>query len=114
MAEQTSEPLYLDLLISDRDLTLDAGANPSRCGNRLSIAQDIKHMLLESGLPTLLIGERSGVIRADIRLQMVLLIEEDDRIEPGTVQIFEKDLSTLIITADTVDFGKLSAIQISL
>lgn len=108
------EALYLDLLITERDVLLDDGKMPVRCGNRLSIAQDIKHMLLESGLPTALIGERSGVIRADIRLQMILLIEEDERIEAGSVQIFEKDFKTLIISADTVDFGRLKDIEITL
>lgn len=109
-----AEPLYLDIFITDRDLTLDAGMMASRCGNRLSIAQDIKHMLLESGLPTALIGERSSILRQDILLQMVLLIEDDERIEPGTVQIYEKSLKHLIINAETVDFGKLSSIEISL
>lgn len=114
MEEQENEPLYLDIFITDRDLTLDAGKMPTRCANRLSIAQDIKHMLLESGLPTALIGERSPIMRDDIMLQMVLLIEDDERIEAGTVHIQEVDLETLIIYADTVDFGKLKPLELKL
>lgn len=111
-AENT--PLYLDIFITDRDLTLDGGKMPARCGNRLSIAQDIKHLLLESGLPTALIGERSGILRADILLQMVLLIEDDERIAAGTVRIVEKNAEDLIIYADTVDFGSLSPLSLNL
>lgn len=108
-----SEKFYLDLLITDENLTLDSGHIPVICNNRISIAQDIKHALLESGLVTLLIAERSPVLRSDIFLQMVLLVEEDERLVPGTIHITEQALGRLILNADTVDFGPISAFEIN-
>lgn len=105
---------YIDLLITGEDLTLDGGNIPTLCDNRVSIAQDIKHALLESGLVTALIGERSQIARKDIILQMVLLIEEDVRLIPGTIQINEQSLERLLITAETVEFGRLDTQEIRL
>lgn len=105
---------YIDILISGEDITLDSGGIPRLCDNRVSIAQDIKHALLESGLVTALIGERSQIARKDIILQMVLLIEEDERLIPGTIRIIEQDLGRLLITADTVEFGEISPQEIRL
>lgn len=104
---------YIDLWIDGEDISLDSGKQPILCNNRLSIAQDIKHALLESGLVTALIGERSAVLRSDIFLQMQLLIEEDERLIPGTIQIIEKknvenNKALLWIVADTVEFGTIS------
>lgn len=103
-----TERKYIDLLIEGEDIKLDAGKQPILCDNRYSIAQDIKHTLLESGLLTALIGERSAVLRADIFLQMQLLIEDDERLVPGTIQIIEKNQRNLWIVAETVEFGEIS------
>ncbi|MGX2949377.1 DUF2590 family protein [Ursidibacter sp. B-7004-1] len=106
--------MYIDLLITGEDITLDSGAIPQLCDNRISIAQDIKHALLESGLVTALIAERSRIIRKDILLQMVLLIEEDERLVPGTIDIIEQSSERLLITAETVDFGEIEPQEIKL
>ncbi|WP_226537786.1 DUF2590 family protein, partial [Avibacterium paragallinarum] len=60
------DKLYFDLLIKNEDLTLDSGGLPILCYNQQSIAQDIKHAILESGLATQLIAERSKILRRDI------------------------------------------------
>ena len=44
--------LYIDLLISNRDLTLNSGNEPELCNNRQSITQDVAHRMIESGLAT--------------------------------------------------------------
>lgn len=103
-----TERKYIDLWIEGEDIVLDGGKQPILCDNRRSIAQDIKHTLLESGLLTALIGERSPVLRADIFLQMQLLIEDDERLVPGTIQIIEKNQKNLWIVAETVEFGEIS------
>lgn len=108
------DKLYLDLLITGEDITLDSGNHPRICDNRVSIAQDIKHMILESGLATQLIAERSRILRRDIILQMELFIEEDVRLIPGTVAITEERLGRLFITADTYEFGKLNELELRL
>ncbi|EKF5349686.1 TPA: DUF2590 family protein [Escherichia coli] len=104
-----SEPLYIDLLILKGDFVLNAGYEPELCNNRKSIGQDIIHALIESGLATELIAERSPTMRADIFTRMELLIEDDERIIPGTVEISEESQKCLWITASTYDFGGISA-----
>ncbi|MCF1612467.1 DUF2590 family protein [Serratia marcescens] len=103
-----TEPKYIDLLITDRNFTLDSGNEPELCNNRVSIAQDVVHMIIESGIVKELIAERSPVLRADIMMQMELLVEYDDRIVPGTVSIADGRNGDYFIAADTYDFGPLS------
>lgn len=103
--------LYFDLWIEDGDLLLKSDNEPQLCNNRLAIAQDLKHQILESSLITQMIGERNAILRQDLRLQIVLLVEEDPRVIPGTVQILEKN-ERLSISADSVDFGSLPSMEI--
>ncbi|EAS5340930.1 TPA: DUF2590 family protein [Salmonella enterica subsp. enterica serovar Heidelberg] len=103
-----SEILYIDLLINNGDFLLNAGHEPELCNNRKSIGQDIVHAIIESGLATQLIAERSPTLRADIFTQLELLVENDERIVPGTVEINEESQKRLWVTASTYDFGTLS------
>lgn len=100
--------LYVDLLITDGDLTLDSGKEPVLCNNRVSIGQDIAHALTESGLPYLLIAENSPTLRDDLLTRMAILVEEDRRLVPGTVFITEERSGHLLVTAETYDFGQLN------
>ncbi|HCD1105740.1 TPA: DUF2590 family protein [Morganella morganii] len=102
------DSLYIDLLITDRDFTLNSGNEPVLCDNRVSIAQDCVHAIIESGLATQLVGERSSTLRADLRNQIEMLVEDDDRIVPGTVRVNEESQVKLWVTADTYDFGRIS------
>lgn len=102
------DSLYIDLLITDRDFTLNSGNEPVPCDNRVSIAQDCVHAIIESGLATQLVGERSPTLRADLRNQIEMLVEDDDRIVPGTVRVNEESQVKLWVTADTYDFGRIS------
>lgn len=102
------DSLYIDLLITDRDLTLNSGNEPVLCDNRVSIAQDCVHAIIESGLATQLVGERSPTLRADLRNQIEMLVEDDERIVPGTVRVNEESQVKLWVTADTYDFGRIS------
>lgn len=104
-----SDLLYIDLLIENGNFVLNTGKEPEMCNNRKSIGQDIIHSILESGLATQLIGERSPTLRADIFTQLELLIEEDERIVPGTVEVSEENQKRLWVTASTYDFGGISA-----
>ncbi|HDR1127422.1 TPA: DUF2590 family protein [Pasteurella multocida] len=109
-----TKKLYFDLLIKGEDITLDSGNQPVICDNRVSIAQDIKHALIESGLATLLIAERRRILRRDIILQMILIVEEDRRLVPGTIFIDEEDQGRLRLTAETYEFGKIENLGIVL
>lgn len=102
------DKLYFDLLIKNEDLTLDSGGVPILCYNQQSIAQDIKHAILESGLATQLIAERSKILRRDIILQMIFLAEDDERLVPGTITIEEESPNRLFLTAETYDFGSIN------
>ena len=103
-----SDVLYIDLLITNDDFVLNTGNEPVLCNNRQSIGQDVIHSIIESGLATELIAERSQTLRGDIFTRMELLIEDDERLIPGTVSITEETLSRLWVTADTYEFGPLS------
>lgn len=102
------DSLYIDLLITGRDLTLNSGNEPVLCDNRVSIAQDCVHAIIESGLATQLVGERSPTLREDLRNQIEMLVEDDERIVPGTVRVNEESQVKLWVTADTYDFGRIS------
>lgn len=102
------EKHYFDLFITNEDLTLDSGNVPTLCYNQQSIAQDIKHAILESGLATQLIAERSKILRRDIILQMIFLTEDDERLVPGTISIEEESKGRLFLTAETYDFGSIN------
>ncbi|OYD24687.1 MULTISPECIES: DUF2590 family protein [Oceanimonas] len=102
-----SERLYIDLLVENGGLVLDAGAQPVTTDNRHSIGQDIKHAIMESGLARALIGERSPTLRADVRTQIRILVEQDTRIEPGTADVREETADRYLLTARTYEFGDL-------
>lgn len=104
----STEPLYIDLLITDGNFTLDSGNEPRRCSNRDSIAQDIIHSILESGITARLIGERSPTMRGDVITRLTLLVESDERLIPGTIVITEESISRLYVTAETYDFGSVN------
>ncbi|EJJ3924119.1 DUF2590 family protein [Salmonella enterica] len=103
-----NESLYIDLLITDGDFTLNSASEPVLCDNSRSIGQDMVHALAESGLPYRLVAENSPTLRADLFTQMAILLEEDERLIPGTVFIDEERPGHLLITAETWDFGPLS------
>lgn len=99
---------YQDVLIVNGDLVLDAGRNPVLIQDRAVIAQDIKHAIIESNLAVDLIAERSPSLKADIRTQLELLVEEDQRLVPGTVRLEEPEEGVIYVLADTNEFGSLS------
>ena len=103
-----SELQYIDLLIENGDFVLNTGNEPVTCNNRKSIQQDIAHAIIESGLLTEMIAERSPTLRADIMTRLELLIEDDERIVPGTVEISEESKTRLWVTASTYDFGAIA------
>ena len=99
---------YIDLLITDNDLTLDIAGEPVLTDDRDSIAQDIKHLIRESGLLVEVVGERSQAL-IDLNMsKLELLVEDDIRLVPGTINITQHDTETFFITATTVKFGLIN------
>ncbi|ENQ7791727.1 hypothetical protein CDO45_02125 [Pseudomonas aeruginosa] len=103
--------LYIDLLIQGNDLALDLGRQPLLVDDRASIAQDIAHLIRESGLLVTLVAERDRFRQRDCIQQMELLVEADVRLVPGTAQIIEQEPGKYLATARTVEFG---AIEVTL
>ena len=91
-----------DILITDNDIALDVAGIPERVTDRRTIAQDIKHMFLDSGVAIELIGERSPTQWQNNKNRMEAMVEDDQRVIPGTVVIERVGTETLYITATTV------------
>ena len=102
-----SDYTYIDLLVTDDDISLDAGNNPLFVTDADCIAQDIKHMIRESGLVFLMIAERNQNRIKRLTVELKILIETDTRIKPGTVVIQRIDTKTFQVTATTVAFGDI-------
>lgn len=96
---------YVDLLITGDGIDLDDFGFPRLISGRASIAQDIKHMIRETGLLVEMIGERR---REKVQRKMVQIerhVEDDVRIKPGTAKVTRVDNDTFFITAKTLEYG---------
>ncbi|WP_372942741.1 DUF2590 family protein [Shewanella sp.] len=100
---------YIDLHIKSGDIVLDAGLNPTYLTDRAVIAQDIVHAILETGLANLLVSDRGTGVTADTKTQIKLLVEDDVRIMPGTVQVEQVTAGNWWVFADTIDFGPIES-----
>jgi hypothetical protein len=98
---------YVDLLIAGNDLMLDPSHQPLLVDDRASIAQDIAHMIRDSGLLVTLVAERDPLRQRDCRQQMELLVEADERLVPGTARILPEVPGRYLVTATTVKFGHM-------
>lgn len=99
--------LYVDLLIQGNDLVLDPARAPQLVDDRASIAQDIAHMIRESGLLVTMVAERDRLRQRDCIQQLELLIEADERLIPGTAQIAQVEPGQYLVTAKTMKFGSI-------
>ena len=99
--------LYLDLLIRGNDLVLDPARQPALVTDRASIAQDIAHMIRDSGLLVTLVAERDRFRQRDCIQQLELLVEADERLVPGTARIVSQQPGQYLVTARTVEFGDI-------
>jgi hypothetical protein len=96
---------YIDVLVTADGIALDSVGNPILISGRASIAQDIKHMIRESGLLIEIIGERNTERVQQKLIRLEGLIEDDVRIKPGTANITRTDNETFFITAKTLEYG---------
>lgn len=98
---------YVDLLIAGNDLVLDPSHQPLLIDGRASIAQDIAHMIRESGLLLTLVAERDSLRQRDCRQQLELLVEADERLVPGTARVIPEGNGRYTVTATTLKYGAL-------
>ena len=98
---------HFDLLITSDGIALDSFGLPLFVSGRESIAQDIKHMIRESGLLVQMLGERNG---ERIRMYMVRieeLTENDLRIRPGTASLVRNAVNSFTLSAETMEYGSI-------
>lgn len=98
---------YIDLLIVDNDLALDLSQQPNQIEDRACIAQDIAHMIRDSGLLVTLVAERDRLRQRDCIQQLELLVETDTRLVPGTALITQQEPGQYLVTAATLEFGSV-------
>ncbi|MBD1582801.1 DUF2590 family protein [Pseudoalteromonas sp. S16_S37] len=96
--------IHIDLNIIDGDLSLDSLLQPIQLSERDVIAQDIKHRLIESGKLPLLIGLRQPQHIKRVLTELELIIEEDERLVPGTIQLTPNNDGFIAVTAQTRDY----------
>ena len=106
--------IYRDLQILNGDVVLDAGKNPMYLTDRDVIAQDIVHAILDTGLANLLVSDRGTGTTQDTQTQIKLLVEDDVRIMPGTVQVQQNQNQhgQWWVHAKTIEFGAISSLII--
>ena len=98
---------FIDLLITDDDLTLAAG-EPRLATNKDCIEQDIRHMIREHGLAVQMIANRNSVEIAYLAQRIEIEMEKDVRLVPGTAQVTQLNTGVFLATADTKRFGRLN------
>lgn len=101
-------PDYVDILISDNDLTLGIDGEPDLIYDRDCIIQDIKHLIRESGLMVAIVGQRRVANIQKILGHLTLLIEGDTRLIPGTVLIKQTLHDEFCINAKTYKYGAIT------
>lgn len=98
---------YFDLYIAADSIVLDEFGLPLSVDSRASIAQDIKHMVRESGLLVEMVAERSSekVKRNMVRIEQ--RVESDERIRPGTARVTRASNDVFWLTAKTMQYGDI-------
>lgn len=99
---------YIDLLITDDDITLDVGRQPVMTTDRACIAQDIMHMIRDTGILVEIIAERNEIKRKTNLIRLTLEVETDERIVPGSTRVVEDTPGHYWLHATTVDYGDIS------
>lgn len=75
----------LDILVTNGEIVLDDAANPVLIWGADSLAQDIKHMILERGFAAMLVAQRDQAKIEDALTNLIIEIENDSRITAGSV-----------------------------
>ncbi len=107
MMTETTPPKHIDLLVVNGDFVLDTAGFAAPVSDRQSIGQDIKHRLIESGLLLQLVGERSSMTREAITTRVLIEVDKDTRLKPGTAQLIvdARQAGQYALTADTLEYG---------
>jgi len=105
--------IYTDLKIKDDDIALDSDGRVEYVHDRDCIIQDLIHAIRESGYLVAMVAERSPEKRKLLLQKITLLVEDDERIVPGTVTITDNAPSPGMndwswdLLAETYEFGNV-------
>ncbi|MDN4696291.1 DUF2590 family protein [Vibrio parahaemolyticus] len=104
---------YIDIQVIDGGWDIDSGEQPTQCSDLYSIAQDIKHAILESGLARELLAERNPILRADVLLRVEHKAELDTRIIPGSASATESEAGSITLTAQAYGYEEQIETEVS-
>jgi len=99
--------MEIDLNIVDGDLFFDDVLQPAQLNDADVIAQDIKHRILESGYLVQMIGLRNINAKATILTELELIVEQDDRLVPGSIYLTKNIDGSINVKAETKEFGNI-------
>lgn len=109
--------IYSDLKISSGDdLAVDEAGQAQIVTDRDCIIQDLIHAIRESGYLVAMVAERNPDKRKLLLQEIVLLVEDDERIVPGSVNVTENAPAapgsawSWDLTADTYEFGNVGLV----
>lgn len=103
---------YIDIKVVEGGWQVDAGQQPEQASDLYSIAQDVKHRIMESGLARKLVAERNPTLRADVLLQIEQAAEQDYRVIPGSAYANETSAGTIELTAKAFDHEQSFDIEV--
>lgn len=103
---------YIDIKVVDGGWQMDAGQQPEATSDLYSIAQDIKHAIMEKGLARELQAERNSALRADVLVRIEQEAERDIRVIPGTATATEVSPEYITLSAEAYEFGPTGDIRI--
>lgn len=92
----------VDLWIEDNDLVFGSDGEPLELEDADAIAQDIKHLIRESGLLANLVGSRGTETRAILQ-EIKLVVREEERVKPDEIEMEVVSGSLIRIAVQTVD-----------
>lgn len=104
---------YIDIKVIEGGWSLDAGQQPEQASDLYSIAQDVKHRIMESGLARKLLAERNATLRADVLVQIEQAAEQDYRIIPGSAYANETNMGTIELKAKAFDYSEVIGIEVN-
>ena len=100
---------HIDWLVERGDFVIDQAGFIQEVSDRQSIGQDVKHRVIESGILHNLIGERSELERQALINRLLIEVDKDSRLKPGTAKLIEieNEPGVYVLTADTLEYGAI-------
>lgn len=96
-----------DLQVESGDMVFGPDDEPLFLAGTDVVAQDIQHRLLESGLVPEMVADAEDP--APTLDRMLIAVEDDERIRPGTARATVTGSGAVTVSAETMDGGSIQA-----